>query len=151
MTWYAYMLRSGGFGVLSAVDVQRGAAACTALDAVLLTDHPTRAAAIAYVATRAGSCDVCAGLGYLLEQTYGFADPPDGWTFVQRCDACARFDGDESAARAAADALVLGPDDVAWWPAPTGEDPDDPPSELPGDWAIRNVPSSAENESGATP
>lgn len=44
----------------------------------------------------------CGGTGYLLRQEYGFADIPDGWIPVQRCDACQLFEGDDDAAKEAA-------------------------------------------------
>jgi hypothetical protein len=46
-----------------------------------------------------GPCD-CAdhGAGYLIGQTYGHTDPPDGAVIVQRCDQCEVFDGDIAAA-----------------------------------------------------
>jgi hypothetical protein len=71
--------------------------------------------------------------GYLLGQGYGYADIPEGWIEVQRCDNCRTHDGDEAAARAA-----------AWWEAqssslmfkyfPGGHDDDG--DDQPGDWAI---------------
>lgn len=70
----------------------------------------------------------CGGNGYLLHQEYGFAAIPDGWTPVQRCDACNTFEGDGDAAeRAAADhggvaVAFFFPDGVA--------------DDTPGDYAI---------------
>lgn len=49
-------------------------------------------------------CDQCDGSGWLEDQSYGYADVPAGWTPIQRCDACERFDGDEAAAVAFAQA-----------------------------------------------
>jgi hypothetical protein len=72
-------------------------------------------------------CTEC-GTGYLLHQTYGFAEVPEGWTEVQRCDTCSVFDGDLNAARAAAE----DKGDVAWGFFPAGDD-------LPGEFAIRWV------------
>ena len=47
-------------------------------------------------------CAECAGLGYLLHQTYGETIPPDGGLTVQRCDGCDTFSGDLTAAEEAA-------------------------------------------------
>lgn len=73
----------------------------------------------------------CADTGYLLNQTYGCAEIPMGWTPVQACDVCRRFTEDEDAARAAAE--TAGPTIIAAYfrGVPTLED--FPP---PGDWAI---------------
>lgn len=67
--------------------------------------------------------------GYLLNQEYGFADIPVGWTPVQRHDICDRFEGDGDAAEAAA--RDKGGVAVAFFMAEPyrGED-------LPGDYAI---------------
>lgn len=43
----------------------------------------------------------CLGTGYLVHQTYGAGDLPDGAVPVQRCDLCLTFDGDDDAAWAA--------------------------------------------------
>lgn len=48
------------------------------------------------------ACGQCAGLGYLLGQSYERAELPAGWLPVQRCDACLVFDGDAAAAVEAA-------------------------------------------------
>lgn len=47
---------------------------------------------------------MCGGLGYLLEQSYGYTDMqmPEGWIPVQACDECRMFADDEQAAEAAA-------------------------------------------------
>lgn len=85
----------------------------------------------------ATTCE-CEDLGYLLEQEYGYAEIPEGWTPVQSCDLCQRFD-DEEAANAAAQQIVaegLAPNVVVkWFPGVAPED-DDSGEEYPGDWAI---------------
>lgn len=72
-------------------------------------------------------CDECNGTGYLLDQEYGFADAPDDWRYVQRCDTCQEYDGDDDAAQAAAD--DGHGDAVAYW-YPRSQ------SDSPGDYAI---------------
>lgn len=47
-------------------------------------------------------CGQCLGHGWLLDQEYGFTDLPRNAIPIQRCDTCARFEGDEDAAKAAA-------------------------------------------------
>lgn len=71
-------------------------------------------------------CIECAD-GVLLNQEYGFADIPEGWTPVQRCDTCRQYDSDELAARAAAGTWNAK---YAFFPANDDE---------PGDWAIDTV------------
>lgn len=44
------------------------------------------------------ACPTCAGRGYLLDQTYGYADLPDGWTPVQACGECQQIRDDQDAA-----------------------------------------------------
>lgn len=50
-------------------------------------------------------CGVCGGLGYLVDQSYGACDLPDGAVPVQRCDECQRWAGDDDAAAAYAASL----------------------------------------------
>lgn len=81
-------------------------------------------------------CSECGHTGYLIDQTYGAADIPDGWTPVQRCDTCQTFLDDEDAARAAGAARGAA---VEWFEPerePLGDDYDDAG---PGDWAIEWV------------
>lgn len=79
----------------------------------------------------AGTCSVCHGTGYLLGQTYGDVDIPDGWTPVQRCDTCSMFDSDEAAAwTACAVEAAHGCELFIEIPA---DHESDPPL---GDWAI---------------
>lgn len=81
---------------------------------------------------RSDKCEECSdnGSGYLLDQTYGEADVPEGWTPVQACDVCQRFTTDEAAARYAARRLG-GP--IDWYPPAEPDDGDEPGH---GDWAI---------------
>src|SRR5690606_38956102 len=60
-------------------------------------DIPPRKAHPAAVET----CVECAGTGWLLDQAYGIASIPAGWTPVQACDQCGRY-LDADAAYAAA-------------------------------------------------
>lgn len=81
------------------------------------------------------TCTVCAKTGYLLDQTYGHADIPTGWTPVQRCDTCDTFAGDyEAALSAAADH-----DTIEGWFDPVYDATHEVTTEgtLPGDHAIR--------------
>lgn len=71
-------------------------------------------------------CEVCQGLGFLLGQTYGAVDLPDGFTAVQRCDSCGRYDGDGDAAHGASRATMRA---RRWFPLET------PEGQL-GDWAL---------------
>lgn len=50
------------------------------------------------------SC-VCGDTGYLLGQSYGNTDPPEGAMCIQRCDLCQVYEGDLEAAMAASEAL----------------------------------------------
>ena len=59
-------------------------------------------ATVERILRRARACDACAGDGYLLEQSYGLAPVPAGWSPVQRCDNCRAFESDEAAAAQAA-------------------------------------------------
>ena len=72
---------------------------------------------------------VCGDTGFLLNQTYGEAEIPDGWTPVQACDECRRFASDEEAAHAASQAMAAA---VEWFPGTVDEDGE----ELHGEWAI---------------
>jgi hypothetical protein len=76
--------------------------------------------------------------GYLLNQEYGFAEIPAGWTPVQRDDLNDRYDSDEKAAKAAA--RDKGGVAYAFFP-PADDDPD-----LPGDYAINWAPADGEND-----
>lgn len=78
------------------------------------------------------TCEECHHTGFLLDQTYGCAEVPDGWTPVQRCDTCRFFDDDEDAAKAAA--IAKGDVPVGYFSGGTDEDDGEI---LPGDWAIR--------------
>lgn len=85
-----------------------------------------------------GSCD-CSddGAGWLLDQTYGEADIPQGWTPVQACDTCKVFRYDSDAARAAA--AYHGNLVVKCFPAvpdPEGERGHDEWAILPGSEAV---------------
>lgn len=80
------------------------------------------------------TCPGCSGAGFLLNQTYGYADIPDGWTPVQRCDECAVFDGDRSASAAAARRL-LG----VLFMFPMTRRYIDAEGDMPGDYVIRTV------------
>lgn len=75
-------------------------------------------------------CDQCQGTGYLVDQTYGYAIVPAGYTPVQRCDQCSRFEGDEDATRAFA-ASFRQTRPVMWCPSSTGAQP--------GDWAVNTL------------
>lgn len=68
------------------------------------------------------TCVECAGRGWLLDQAYGVAFIPPGWTPVQACDQCGRY-LDADAAYAAADHHGT----IAGYFAARDE---------PGDWAI---------------
>jgi len=52
-------------------------------------------------------CTICKDAGYLWDQSYGYAEMPDGWVPVQSCDGPAHrpMMSDEDAARAAATSL----------------------------------------------
>lgn len=81
--------------------------------------------------------------GFLLEQSYGTAEIPEDWTPVQACDDCNKFETDEDAANAAAQAIVLeglapGGCEVKYFPGVPAEDAEDD-YEPPGDWAVRPV------------
>jgi hypothetical protein len=71
-------------------------------------------------------CAQCEGTGYLLDQSYGLIDVPNGWRTVQACDECQRWDGDQTAAREACHQVEGNA--YAYFPA---HDPTEP-----GDWAI---------------
>lgn len=80
-------------------------------------------------------------LGFLLEQSYGTAAIPEDWTPVQACDDCQKFESDEDAANAAAQAIVFeglapGGCEVKYFPGVRSEDSEDD-YEPPGDWAVR--------------
>lgn len=83
---------------------------------------------------------VCGDKGYLLDQGYGRADIPVGWTPVQACDSCSLFPGDEEAATAAAAVCSAGR--FQYFPGVPDDDEDDVP---PGDWAINWVASNWSN------
>jgi hypothetical protein len=72
-------------------------------------------------------CSECSdnGSGYLLDQSYGEAEIPEGWTPVQACDTCQRFATDEAAAHYAARRSSWAP---CFFPSE---------SDGPGDWAAR--------------
>lgn len=77
-------------------------------------------------------CPTCGGRQYLLDQTYGEADIPDGWTPVQACDACSTDLSDEDAAKKAAREHRTT---YEWFePERQGDDPG------VGDWAIEGHP-----------
>lgn len=42
-------------------------------------------------------------------------DPPEGWSWVERCDMCELFEDDEAAARALIVKLGLPATEVAWF------------------------------------
>ena len=71
------------------------------------------------------ACDVCMGFGFLVGQTYEKAPIPDGWVPVQRCDACAVFDGDDDAAAEYA-RLIGSPQPVVLYGS----------ADAQGDWAV---------------
>lgn len=80
----------------------------------------------------AGECEC--KTGYVLDQTYGFADIPEGWTPVQAHDVCERFEGDaEAAAHAAHDKGTVAQYFFA------EQDEDNPDEFVPGDYAIHWV------------
>jgi hypothetical protein len=84
-------------------------------------------------------CVECGGGGYLVGQGYGYADIPDGWTPVQRCDACSEQVGDDEAADRAA--AAHGGVAVAYFLS-TEESTDatvDDNGVYPGDYAIQWV------------
>lgn len=60
-------------------------------------------------------CSVCNNVGYLLGQTYGTAEIPEGWTPVQACDTCMAFSTDGLAAWSAK--LALQAAGVAYFPS----------------------------------
>lgn len=80
------------------------------------------------------TCIECGGTGYLLDQEYGTADIPKGWTPVQRCDACDQHANDwvaaERAARDKGNGVIAKYFEAA--PSEDGENGD----EAPGDYAI---------------
>lgn len=78
-------------------------------------------------------CDVCAGTGTLVAQSYGYATPPRGWVPVQACDTCRTHADDEHAARALARHLNT---EATYYEADPDEN-DDPANPSPGDWAVR--------------
>ena len=82
-------------------------------------------------------CDACDGTAYLLDQTYGNADIPNGWTPVQACDNChaGRNADDEKAAMFAANERdeIDHPVYYAYFPGGWDDENDEA---LPGDWAI---------------
>lgn len=84
-------------------------------------------------------CAICNGTGYLLDQTYGYANPipEEDWTLVQRCDLCERWADDGDAAKEAArkESPTAEPLPVAYWP---GFD-DDNGYKCNGDWGIRTA------------
>lgn len=79
-------------------------------------------------------CDVCDGRGYLLDQEYGYADAPPDWRYVQRCDTCERYAGDDDAAQAAVND-GHGVAAAYWFAAPPDDEHED--IKAPGDYAIR--------------
>lgn len=82
-------------------------------------------------------CGACEDTGFLLNQEYGTADIPEGWTPVQACDACNRFETDEDAAiQAARDKNVGSTQYVSFSYFKAKPDPDDEGEDRPGDWAI---------------
>ena len=70
------------------------------------------------------------GQGWLLDQTYGEAEIPEGWKPVQACDICMRFTDDKEAARQAANHHGTM---SSWFPAAAPEEEEEPGH---GDWAI---------------
>lgn len=80
------------------------------------------------------TCEACEGTGVLVAQGYGFAELPEDWLPVQRCDECGRFDGDEQAACSTVLSGVAA--EFRYFTAPDNSEGDP----LPGDWAIRMVP-----------
>lgn len=81
-------------------------------------------------------CDLCAGTGYLIDQTYGTADIPEDWTPVQACDQCE--DGQAMSDEEAAMCAANDRDDIdrrvhyAYFPGALNHDDE----REPGDWAI---------------
>lgn len=65
-------------------------------------------------------CSVCNNVGYLLGQTYGTAEIPEGWTPVQACDTCMAFSTDGLAAWSAK--LALQAAGVAYFPSAIDDD-----------------------------
>jgi hypothetical protein len=79
----------------------------------------------------------CGNTGYLLNQAYGYAAIPDGWTPVQACDDCKRFATDEDAAiQASRDTNVGSTQYVSFSYFKAETDADDEGEDHPGDWAI---------------
>lgn len=103
------------------------------------TQWPTRSAQLLCI-DGPHECDICGGTGYLLEQTYGYADVPVDWTEVQRCDTCKAFEGDGYAAeKAAADHGEVA---VAYFFSTFTTEPNDLDEEgerYPGDYAIHTT------------
>lgn len=93
-------------------------------------------------------CDVCSGLGFLLDQTCGDVTAPADYRTVQRCDTCGRRTTDALAARSAAthqgvpDVKLIHPEDPYGWseyaigPFPAEQDPA-PPHGITGTCSYR--------------
>lgn len=92
-------------------------------------------------------CDLCAGTGYLIDQTYEQTEMPvahamGGARFVERCDQCDRWDSDAIAAMHYADDVHgvayawHGHDGPGWF------------SELTDAWVVPNHADDAERIDG---
>jgi hypothetical protein len=74
-------------------------------------------------------CIECRNTGYLLGQSYGYSEIPDGWTPVQACATCLLLD-DEKAAEDAARELGTT---ARYFEDPNVDDDED----WMGEWAIK--------------
>lgn len=85
---------------------------------------------------RPENCPQCSNVGYLLGQTYGTAEIPDGWTPIQACDTCQAFESDGLAAWSAK--LAHQAPATAYFPSAIDDDlvAGSMSSEGQGEWAI---------------